>query len=86
VELQLKRLRKLLTDRNLTLDISDLAKKRLAEEGFDPAYGARPLKRAIQREIQNPLALSVLEGKFNDGDTIVADVDGDAIVFRKANG
>ncbi|HZI30461.1 MAG TPA: ATP-dependent chaperone ClpB [Gemmatimonadaceae bacterium] len=86
VELQLKRLRKLLTDRNLTLDISDRAKQRLAEEGFDPAYGARPLKRAIQREIQNPLALAVLEGKFADGDRIVADVAGDQIVFRKAEG
>jgi ATP-dependent Clp protease ATP-binding subunit ClpB len=86
VELQLKRLRKLLTDRNLTLDISDLAKKRLAEEGFDPAYGARPLKRAIQREIQNPLALAVLQGKFADGDRIIADVEGGQIVFRKAEG
>ena len=84
--LQLKRLRKLLDDRNLTLEVTDRAKKRLAEEGFDPAFGARPLKRAIQREIQNPLALAVLEGRFNDGDRIVADVDGDAIVFRKAEG
>jgi ATP-dependent Clp protease ATP-binding subunit ClpB len=86
VELQLKRLRKLLSDRNLTLEVSDSAKKRLAEEGFDPAFGARPLKRAIQREIQNPLALAVLEGRFNDGDQIVADVVGDDIVFRKAEG
>jgi ATP-dependent Clp protease ATP-binding subunit ClpB len=84
VELQLKRLRKLLTDRNLTLEVTDAAKKRLAEEGYDPAFGARPLKRAIQREIQNPLALAVLEGKFGDGDTIAADVEGDRIVFRKA--
>jgi ATP-dependent Clp protease ATP-binding subunit ClpB len=85
VELQLKRLRKLLADRNLTLEISDAAKKMLAEEGYDPAFGARPLKRAIQREIQNPLALAVLEGTFNDGDTIHADVEGDDIVFRKAD-
>jgi ATP-dependent Clp protease ATP-binding subunit ClpB len=84
VELQLKRLRKLLTERNLTLEVTDEAKKKLAEEGFDPAFGARPLKRAIQREIQNPLALAVLEGKFADGDKIVADVDGDGLVFRKA--
>ena len=86
VELQLKRLRKLLADRNLTLEVTDAAKKRLAEEGFDPAFGARPLKRAIQREIQNPLALAVLEGKFADGDRIVAEVEGDEIVFRKADG
>jgi ATP-dependent Clp protease ATP-binding subunit ClpB len=78
-------LRKLLTDRNLTLEVTDAAKKRLAEEGYDPAFGARPLKRAIQREIQNPLALAVLEGKFGDGDTIAADVEGDRIVFRKAS-
>ena len=84
VELQLARLRKLLTDKNLTLEVSDAAKQKLAEEGFDPAFGARPLKRAIQREIQNPLALAVLEGKFNDGDNIVADVEGDKLVFRKA--
>ena len=83
VELQLKRLRKLLADRNLSLEISDAAKKKLAEEGYDPAFGARPLKRAIQREIQNPLALAVLEGKFGDGDTISAEVEGEDIVFRK---
>jgi ATP-dependent Clp protease ATP-binding subunit ClpB len=86
VELQLKRLRKLLADRNLSLEVTDAAKKRLAEEGFDPAFGARPLKRAIQRTIQNPLALAVLEGKFADGDRIVADVEGDEIVFQKAEG
>jgi ATP-dependent Clp protease ATP-binding subunit ClpB len=86
VELQLKRLRKLLDDRNLTLEVTDKAKKLLAEEGFDPAFGARPLKRAIQRSIQNPLALAVLEGRFADGDKILADVDGEGIVFTKANG
>src|SRR5688572_21391935 len=85
VEIQLKHLRKLLADRNLTLEVSDAAKKLLAEEGFDPAYGARPLKRAIQRRIQNTLAMAVLEGRFSDGDKIVADVDGDEIVFRKAS-
>jgi ATP-dependent Clp protease ATP-binding subunit ClpB len=84
VELQLKRLRKLLTERNLSLEVTDQAKQKLAEEGFDPAFGARPLKRAIQREIQNPLALAVLEGKFVDGDKIVADSNGEGIVFTKA--
>src|SRR5688500_16833314 len=67
VEIQLKHLRKLLADRNVTLDVSDAAKKLLAEDGFDPAYGARPLKRAIQRRIQNTLAMAVLEGRFSDG-------------------
>ena len=85
VELQLKRLRKLLADRNLTLEVTEKAKQRLAEEGFDPAFGARPLKRAIQRTIQNPLALAVLEGKFTEGDRIVADADGQGIVFTRAD-
>ena len=84
VELQLKRLRKLLAERKLTLEVTDEAKQMLAEEGYDPAFGARPLKRAIQRVIQNPLALAVLEGKFNDGDKILADSNGEGIVFTKA--
>ncbi|NUQ11784.1 MAG: ATP-dependent chaperone ClpB [Gemmatimonadaceae bacterium] len=83
VELQLTRLRKLLAEKSLTLEVTDAAKARLAEEGYDPAFGARPLKRAIQRLIQNPLALAVLEGRFTDGDRIVADVAGDAIQFVK---
>jgi ATP-dependent Clp protease ATP-binding subunit ClpB len=70
VDIQLAHLRKLLADRKITLDISADAKKVLAEEGYDPAFGARPLKRTIQRMIQNPLAISLLEGKFADGSTI----------------
>jgi ATP-dependent Clp protease ATP-binding subunit ClpB len=70
VEIQLAHLRKLLADRKITLDISPEAKKQLAAEGYDPAFGARPLKRTIQRMIQNPLAISLLEGKFADGSTI----------------
>ncbi len=84
VELQLTRLRKLLADKNLTLEVSDEAKALLATEGFDPAFGARPLKRAIQRMIQNPLALAVLEGKFSEGDHIVAEAQGETIVFSNA--
>jgi ATP-dependent Clp protease ATP-binding subunit ClpB len=76
VELQLKRFEKLLADRKLTLEITPEAKHLLAEEGYDPAFGARPLKRAIQRMIQNPLAMRLLEGEFHDGDTIVATVNG----------
>ena len=72
VDLQLKRLEKLLADRKITLEVTPEAKRLLAEEGYDPAFGARPLKRAIQRLIQNPLAMAVLEGKFSDGDAIVA--------------
>jgi ATP-dependent Clp protease ATP-binding subunit ClpB len=83
VDLQLAHLRKLLADRKLTLTLSEAARKALAEEGYDPVFGARPLKRAVQRLLQNPLALAVLEGKFKEGDAIVADVqDGqDALVF-----
>ena len=71
VDLQLKRLEQLMSDRKLTLNVTPEAKRLLASEGYDPAFGARPLKRAIQRLIQNPLALAVLEGKFKDGDTVV---------------
>ena len=71
VELQLTRFEKLLAERKLSLEVTPEAKHLLAEEGYDPAFGARPLKRAIQRLIQNPLALRLLEGEFGDGDTIV---------------
>jgi ATP-dependent Clp protease ATP-binding subunit ClpB len=76
VDLQLKRLDKLLADRKITLEVTPEAKRLLAEEGYDPAFGARPLKRSIQRLIQNPLAMAVLEGKFGDGDVIVVRPDG----------
>ncbi|MCC6928616.1 MAG: ATP-dependent chaperone ClpB [Gemmatimonadaceae bacterium] len=70
VELQLARLRKLLAERKITLELTDEAKALVADEGYDPAFGARPLKRAIQRLLQNPLALAILDGRFSDGDTI----------------
>jgi ATP-dependent Clp protease ATP-binding subunit ClpB len=73
VDLQLARLESLLADRKLGLRITPAARAAVVEEGYDPAYGARPLKRAIQRLIQNPLALRVLEGEFQDGDTVVID-------------
>jgi ATP-dependent Clp protease ATP-binding subunit ClpB len=77
VDLQLDKLDRLLAERKLTLDITPEAKRFLAHEGYEPAFGARPLKRTVQRLLQNPLALAVLEGKFADGDTIRVDVDGD---------
>jgi len=70
IEIQLKKLEKIIQDRGLTLDITDAAKEYVAQEGYDPAYGARPLKRALQREIIDPLAISLLEGKFKSGDTV----------------
>src|SRR5690606_6915649 len=73
VELQLRRVQALLAERKITLQVTDAARRLIAEEGYDPAFGARPLKRAIQRLLQNPLALALLEGDFQEGDTIVAD-------------
>jgi ATP-dependent Clp protease ATP-binding subunit ClpB len=76
VDLQLERLRRMLAERRMSIDVTPEAKRLLAEDGYDPAFGARPLKRSIQRLVQNPLALAVLEGKFGDGDAIVARPDG----------
>ncbi|PYO48629.1 MAG: ATP-dependent chaperone ClpB, partial [Gemmatimonadetes bacterium] len=85
IDLQLKRLESLLGDRKLTFELTPAAREVLATEGYDPAFGARPLKRAIQRLLQNPLALAVLEGKFNEGDHIVVDRDAKGeLTFRKA--
>lgn len=75
VEIQLRNLRKRLSQKKITIHLSEKAKEVLAEEGFDPVYGARPLKRAIQRLIQDPLALKILNGEFKEGDLIEVDVD-----------
>ncbi len=72
VELQLHRLNERLAERGLTLELTEGARELIAEAGWDPAYGARPLKRAIQRLLENPLALALLEGEFSDGDAIRA--------------
>jgi ATP-dependent Clp protease ATP-binding subunit ClpB len=84
VGLQLTRMDKLLADRKITLELSPEAKALIATEGYEPAFGARPLKRAIQRLVQNPLAIELLEGRFMDGDTIRATVEGDHLVFQRA--
>jgi ATP-dependent Clp protease ATP-binding subunit ClpB len=84
VELQLGRLRERMADRRLELVVTDAAKELLADEGWDPAYGARPLKRAIQRLLENPLALELLEGRFSDGDTVRVDAHGGELVFERA--
>lgn len=81
VDIQLARLDRLLAERNVTLELTVDAKQALAERGFDPVYGARPLKRAIQRELQDPLALHMLEGQVRDGDHIIVDIDGDEMIF-----
>jgi ATP-dependent Clp protease ATP-binding subunit ClpB len=84
VELQLERLRARLAERGLALELTDSAKELLAEAGWDPTYGARPLKRAIQRMVENPLALRLLEGEFEEGDTVRVDAHDDELVFEKA--
>jgi ATP-dependent Clp protease ATP-binding subunit ClpB len=84
VELQLARLRRRLADRGIELELTDDAKQVLADAGWDPTYGARPLKRAIQRMVENPLALRLLEGDFADGDTVRVDAHDGELVFERA--
>ncbi len=84
VEIQLRNLRKRLEERKIYLALSDQAKGYLAKEGFDPVYGARPLKRAIQRLVQDPLALKILEGEFTEGDWVEADLGSEGVLtFKK---
>jgi ATP-dependent Clp protease ATP-binding subunit ClpB len=85
VDHQLARLRERLAERRIAIELTDAAKETLAEAGWDPAYGARPLKRAIQRLVENPLALRLLEGEFADGDTIRIEAQDGEIVFEKAS-
>jgi ATP-dependent Clp protease ATP-binding subunit ClpB len=81
VALQLGRLRSLVAAKGLVLDVDPDAMMWLAETGYDPLYGARPLKRVIQRELQNPIAMQVLEGKYAEGDTIGVRVNDGQLVF-----
>jgi ATP-dependent Clp protease ATP-binding subunit ClpB len=83
VELQLERLHTRLADRGIHLELTDAAKETLAEAGWDPTYGARPLKRALQRMVENPLAMRLLEGVFADGDRIRVDAQNGELVFEK---
>jgi ATP-dependent Clp protease ATP-binding subunit ClpB len=83
VDIQMRHLRELLAERNIALELTDTARQYLAETGFDPVYGARPLKRIIQREVQDPLALALLRGEFGDGNTVRVDVRDGAIVFER---
>jgi ATP-dependent Clp protease ATP-binding subunit ClpB len=85
VELQLERLRERLAERGLGLELTASAKETIAEAGWDPAYGARPLKRAIQRLVENPLALRLLEGDFAEGATIRVDAQNGDLVFAPAD-
>jgi ATP-dependent Clp protease ATP-binding subunit ClpB len=83
VDLQLQKLEQLLASRHLRLEVTPQARAFLAEQGYDPVYGARPLKRVIQRELQNPIALEVLEGTFREGDTIRVERVGDRLHLER---
>jgi len=84
VDLQLARFDKLLADKKLVLDVTPAARELIAREGYDPAFGARPLKRAIQRLLQNPLAMALLQGEYGEGDRVRVDAAGETISFAKA--
>ncbi|RLA33192.1 MAG: ATP-dependent chaperone ClpB [Gammaproteobacteria bacterium] len=84
VDIQLGYLHERLADRDMTIVLSDAARDKLADAGFDPVYGARPLKRAIQQQVENPLAQEILQGRFNPGDTIEIGVSEDHLEFQNA--
>jgi ATP-dependent Clp protease ATP-binding subunit ClpB len=84
VDIQMRDLQKRLAERKITVELTEEARKTLAERGYDPVFGARPLKRAIQRMVENPLAVEVLAGKFREGDHIVVDTkDRETFTFSK---
>ena len=86
VDLQMKEVRDRLMEHGLSVELSDSARKWLADVGFDPAFGARPLRRALQKHLESPLSISVLSGQFQKGDTVIADYNENdkALVFHKA--
>ncbi|MCA9581570.1 MAG: AAA family ATPase, partial [Myxococcales bacterium] len=86
VDVQLRRFEARLARRDLALSVSDAAKDYLANVGYDPVYGARPLKRAIQQHLENPLAQELLAGRFDPGDTVVVDAAGGALVLDRRVG
>ena len=84
IDIQIGGLTKRLAERKIAIVLTDAAKEQLVREGYDPAYGARPLKRTIQRKVLDPLALRVLQGDFGEGDTVQVDAGkGDALEFQK---
>jgi ATP-dependent Clp protease ATP-binding subunit ClpB len=83
VDIQVANLMKRLEERKILVRLTDAAKEQLVREGYDPTYGARPLKRTIQRRVLDPLAMRVLEGEFLEGDTVVVDAAGDSLTFQK---
>jgi ATP-dependent Clp protease ATP-binding subunit ClpB len=84
VELQVARLSKLLADRKMTIELDQVAREWLADAGYDPVYGARPLKRAVQRHLQDPLAENILQGKVKEGDVIRVSADANGLLINEA--
>ena len=84
VDLQMKEVRERLAEHGLTVELTDAARKWLAREGFDPAFGARPLRRALQKYVESPLSVKILQGEFADGDTVTVDYEQEqGVVFRR---
>jgi ATP-dependent Clp protease ATP-binding subunit ClpA len=83
IDIQIGDLMKRLEERKIRVQLTDTARDYLVREGYDPSYGARPLKRTIQRRVLDPLALRVLEGEFHEGDAVMVDAAGDTLTFRK---
>ena len=82
VDIQIARLSKLLADRKMEIELSDTARTWLADKGYDPVYGARPLKRVIQKSLQDPLARQLLEGRLHDGDIVKVDTEADSLTLN----
>jgi len=83
VDIQLGHLRRRLAARRIELEVTDAARALLGREGYDPTFGARPLKRTIQRLVQDPLSLKLLQREISDGDTVTVDAEGEAIIFKR---
>ena len=83
VDIQLSKVDERLQKQDMKLTLTDAAKRFVGREGFDPVYGARPLKRAIQRYVLDPLSLEILEGRFKQGDIIVSELQKDRLIFKK---
>jgi ATP-dependent Clp protease ATP-binding subunit ClpB len=83
IDIQIAGLTRRLEERKIHVTLTDAAKEQLVRDGYDPSYGARPLKRSIQRRVLDPLALRVLEGDFREGDTVIVDGGRDALTFTK---
>jgi len=83
VDLQMKDIQSRLSEHNLNVELTEKANRWMADKGYDPAFGARPLKRALQKYVESPLSISLLSGEFAEGDTVLVDIEDDEVVFKK---